>query len=168
MGSGVRRIKGYARDKFDDLRPDPGTSNDFAPIAVVPLLRTRLPAPTEDDVGREGGTDLAEDLPTEDFALGRQAPPGVVEPALSFAAGFPQDLVLGAEVLDVLLLAPVTLGGVLARNGMARVPVETSRGQKRAAVPRAFSRGSVAEACRGGKRKKPLDQAERTPASYGT
>jgi hypothetical protein len=120
-----RILPGYAQDEFDDLRPDPRTPNDLAPITVVPLLRNQLPVPAADGVGREGGTDLAEDLPTEDLALDRQAATLVVdEPDPSLAVGLLQDLVLGAEVLDDLLLLPVDQAGEDGQEKLSRLQDE--------------------------------------------
>jgi hypothetical protein len=76
--------------------------------------------PAEDGVRREAGTDLAEDLPTEDLAFDRQAPSlVVVEPDSPFAVGFLQHLVLGAKVLDHFLLLPVDQAG---EDGQEEVP----------------------------------------------
>jgi hypothetical protein len=55
---------------------------------------------------------FAQHLPAEDLALDRQATPLViVEPDAPLAVGFLQNLVLGADVLDDLLLLPVDQAG---------------------------------------------------------
>jgi len=105
-------LPGHAQDQLDDLRRDAGTSNGAPSLAVVPLLGYELPVPAEDGVGREGGTDFAEHLSPEHPALDRQAPPLViVEPDPPLAVRLLHYLVLGAEVLDDLLLLPVDQAG---------------------------------------------------------
>ena len=68
--------------------------------------------PAQDRVRRDDGTDLSEHLAAEDLALDRQASPLVVgEPDAFLAVRFLQDLILGAQILDDLLLLPIDPAG---------------------------------------------------------
>jgi hypothetical protein len=115
-----RIFSGHAQDQVDDLRSDWRPSHGLAAIAVVPFLGQQLPVPAQDGVGGEGGADLVEDLPAKDLAPDRQASPlVVVEPDPLLAVGLPQDLVLGAEIIDHLLLLPVDHAG---KDGQEKLP----------------------------------------------
>jgi hypothetical protein len=64
--------------------------------------------PAHDGVWRDDRPNLSEYLSAEDLAFDCQVPPLVViEPDPFPAMRFPQDLVLGAQVLNDLLLLPV-------------------------------------------------------------
>lgn len=76
--------------------------------------------PAQNGVGREAGADLAEDLSAEDLAIDREVVPlVVVESDSSLATGFLQDVVLGAQILDDLLLLSVHQAG---RHGEEKLP----------------------------------------------
>ncbi len=116
-------LPGHAQDQLDDLRLYARTSDRAPALAVVPLLGHELPVPAEDGVGREGGTDLAEHLPSEHPAFDRQAPPLVaVELDPTLAVRLLQHLVLGAKILEVIscccrLTRPARIVGGGARAG---------------------------------------------------
>jgi len=76
--------------------------------------------PAENRIRRKAGANLPKDLPAEDLAFDRQASAlVVVEPDPFLAVSFLQDLVLGAQVLDGLLLLPVDQAG---EDGEEEVP----------------------------------------------
>ena len=66
------------------------------------------PLPTQDRVRRDDRLNLSEYLSAQDLAFDRQASPLVIVELDPFPAmRLPQDLVLGAQVLDDLLLRPI-------------------------------------------------------------
>jgi hypothetical protein len=74
-------------------------------VTVVPLLRNEGTVPTQDGVRREERADLCQELATEDFSFDSQASTlVVVQQDAAFAEFLLEDLVLGAEIVNDLLL----------------------------------------------------------------
>jgi len=102
----------YTENQIDNGLGDRWPPDLPAAVAVIPFLRDEHPVPAQDRVGRYDRCNLSEYLTSEDLAFDCQASALVVielDPLL--AVRFAQDLVLGAQVLNNLLLLPVDPSG---------------------------------------------------------
>jgi hypothetical protein len=105
-------LAGHAEDQFNDFHRHTRASNFLAPVAVVPFLCNKLAMPAQDRVWRNNVGDLSEHLAPDDLPFDSQASPlVVVEPDALLAVCFSQDLILGPQVLNDLLLLPVDPAG---------------------------------------------------------